>query len=297
MKKILLIDSMAFIFRAFYGFNGANLTNAKGESTVAIYGFCLFLDDLIKLVAPTHIAVAFESPVETFRKKAYPQYKATRKETPHEIIDAIPVIQNILKARRIPILQQEGYEADDVIGTVANMAKKKGFEVFMATPDKDYAQLVSEQVYMCRPKHGGGYEILNTQDVCQKYGLNNTQQVIDLLALMGDKSDNIPGCTGIGEKTAVKLLQQFGSIDGIYAHREEVKGGLESRVLEQEEQVRFSYFLAKICTDAPIDFQESAFAVQPADTTALLAIYKELNFNSFIHQLYTSSTPQQLELF
>ena len=260
MKKLLLIDAYAMIFRAYYAFIRAPRMNSKGENTSAIFGFCVTLEDLIRKINPTHLGVAFDPAGGTFRHEAYEQYKAQRPETPEDIRKAVPVIKRILEAMNIPVLEVPGFEADDVIGTLAKQGEQAGFEVYMATPDKDYGQLVSDHVFMYRPRHTGGFELMGPKEVCEKYGLHSKDQVIDLLGLMGDASDNIPGCKGVGEKTAVALLQQFGSIEYMLAHTDEIKGALRTKVEEQTEQIKFSRFLATIRTDVPITLDEAQLA-------------------------------------
>jgi DNA polymerase-1 len=258
--------------------------NSRGENTSAIFGFVVTLEDLIKRIKPTHIAVAFDPAGPTFRHEAYEQYKAQREETPEDIRWAVPRIKQLLQAMNIPVLDVSGYEADDVIGTLAHKAEKEGFEVYMATPDKDYGQLVTENIWMYRPRHTGGFEKLGPQEVCEKYGLNHQSQVIDLLGLMGDSSDNIPGCKGVGEKTAVQLLQQFGSIENLLANTDQLKGALQRKVQEQVEAIRFSYFLATIKTDVPIEFDEKKLVCQEKDWDKLAPLYRELEFNSLLKQ-------------
>lgn len=284
MKTLLLIDAYAMIYRAYYAFIRAPRMNSRGENTSAIFGFVVTLEDLIKRVKPTHLAVAFDPAGPTFRHEAFEQYKAQRQETPEDIRWAVPRIKQLLQAMNIPILQVDGYEADDVIGTLAHQAEKAGFEVYMATPDKDYGQLVSEHIFMYRPRHTGGFEKLGPQEVCEKYGLQNQSQVIDLLGLMGDSSDNIPGCKGVGEKTAVQLLQQFGSIENLLANTDQLKGALQRKVQEQVDNIRFSYFLATIKTDVPISFDEQALVCQERDWDKLAPLYRDLEFNSLLKQ-------------
>ena len=284
MKTLLLIDAYAMIYRAYYAFIRAPRMNSRGENTSAIFGFVVTLEDLIKRVKPTHIAVAFDPAGPTFRHEAYEQYKAQREETPEDIRWAVPRIKQLLQAMNIPVLDVPGYEADDVIGTLAHKAEKEGFEVYMATPDKDYGQLVTENIWMYRPRHTGGFEKLGPQEVCEKYGLNHQSQVIDLLGLMGDSSDNIPGCKGVGEKTAVQLLQQFGSIENLLANTNQLKGALQRKVQEQVEAIRFSYFLATIKTDVPIEFDEQKLVCQEKDWDKLAPLYRELEFNSLLKQ-------------
>lgn len=272
------------IYRAYYAFIRAPRMNSRGENTSAIFGFVVTFEDLIKRLKPSHIAVAFDPAGPTFRHEAFEQYKAQRQETPEDIRWAVPRIKQILQAMNIPVLEVAGYEADDVIGTVAHKAEKEGFEVYMATPDKDYGQLVTDHIYMYRPRHTGGFEKLGPQEVCEKYGLQHQSQVIDLLGLMGDSSDNIPGCKGVGEKTAVQLLQQFGSIDNLLAHTDQLKGALQRKVQEQVEDIRFSYFLATIKTDVPMEFDAQALVYQDKDWDKLAPLYRELEFNSLLKQ-------------
>lgn len=290
MKKLLLIDAYAMIFRAYYAFIKAPRMNSKGENTSAIFGFAVTLEDLIKKINPTHIGVAFDPAGGTFRHEAYEQYKAQRPETPEDIRKAVPVIKQLLGAMNIPVLEIPGFEADDVIGTLSKQAEQTGFEVYMATPDKDYGQLVSNHIFMYRPRHTGGFELMGPQEVCSKYGLSSQEQVIDLLGLMGDASDNIPGCKGVGEKTAVALLQQFGSIDNMLAHTDEIKGALRTKVESQTEEIKFSRFLATIRTDVPITLDEALLAKKEPNIEALIALYRELEFNTLLRRL-SPTTP------
>ena len=284
MKTLLLIDAYAMIYRAYYAFIRAPRMNSRGENTSAVFGFVVTFEDLLKRLKPTHIAVAFDPAGPTFRHEAFEQYKAQRQETPEDIRWSVPRIKQILHAMNVPVLEVAGYEADDVIGTLAHKAEKEGFEVYMATPDKDYGQLVSEHIFMYRPRHTGGFEKLGPQEVCEKYGLQNQLQVIDLLGLMGDSSDNIPGCKGVGEKTAIQLLQQFGSIDNLLTNTDQLKGALQRKVQEQVEDIRFSYFLATIKTDVPITFDAQALLCQEKDWERLAPLYRELEFNSLLKQ-------------
>ena len=293
MKTLLLIDAYAMIYRAYYAFIRAPRMNSRGENTSAVFGFVVTFEDLLKRLKPTHIAVAFDPAGPTFRHEAFEQYKAQRQETPEDIRWAVPRIKQILNAMNVPVLEVAGYEADDVIGTLARQAEKEGFEVYMATPDKDYGQLVSDHVFMYRPRHTGGFEKLGPQEVCEKYGLQSQLQVIDLLGLMGDSSDNIPGCKGVGEKTAVQLLQQFGSIENLLANTDQLKGALQRKVQEQVEDIRFSYFLATIKTDVPITFDAQALLCQEKDWERLAPLYRELEFNSLLKQAPDSITSHQ----
>ena len=293
--KLLLIDAYAMIYRAYYAFIRTPRINSKGENTSAIFGFVVTLDDLIKKINPTHIAVAFDPHGPTFRHEAYPPYKAQREETPEDIRRAVPVIKQLLDAMRIVRLECEGFEADDVIGTVALQAEQQGFEVLMATPDKDYGQLVTDRVNMYRPRHTGGFEQMGPKEVCEKYGLSNQRQVIDLLALMGDASDNVPGCKGVGEKTAVSLLQQFGSIDNMLAHTDQIKGALRTKVETQREQIEFSRYLVTIRTDAPVAFNPEELIVRQPDKQQLADLYRELEFNSMLRKIGADSQESKVE--
>lgn len=294
MKTLLLIDAYAMIYRAYYAFIRAPRMNSRGENTSAIFGFIVTFEDLLKRLKPTHLAVAFDPAGPTFRHEAFKHYKAQRQETPEDIRWAVPRIKQILQAMNVPILEVPGFEADDVIGTLSHKAESEGFEVYMATPDKDYGQLVSEHVYMYRPRHTGGFEKLGPVEVCEKYGLQNQSQIIDLLGLMGDSSDNIPGCKGVGEKTAVQLLQQFGSIDNLLAHTDQLKGALQRKVQEQVEEIRFSRFLATIRTDVPIVFDAQSLVYQERDWEQLAPLYRELEFNSLLKQAPISITDNPL---
>ncbi len=282
--KLLLIDAYAMIYRAYYAFMQHPRITSDGRNTSAIYGFVITLEDLLKRVNPTHIGVAFDPKGKTFRHELYEQYKAQRPDTPEDIHAAVPYIKNILSAMQIPILEVEGFEADDVIGTLALKAEKAGYSVLMATPDKDYGQLVTENIHMYRPRHTGGFEDMGPKEVCDKYGLQSTAQVIDLLALMGDASDNIPGCKGVGEKTAVKLLQDFGSIDTLLANTDQLKGALRTKVETQADDIRFSRVLATIRTDVPIELNEQQLLKKEPDLAALTPIYQDLEFRSLLNK-------------
>ena len=296
MKTLLLIDAYAMIYRAYYAFIRAPRMNSRGENTSAIFGFVVTLDDLVKRIKPTHMAVAFDPHGPTFRHEAYEQYKAQRQETPEDIRKAVPRIKQLLDAMNIPVLEVDGYEADDVIGTLAHKAENEGFDVYMATPDKDYGQLVTEHIFMYRPRHNGGFEKLGPQEICEKYGLQNQRQVIDLLGLMGDSSDNIPGCKGVGEKTATQLLQQFGSIENLLANTDQLKGALQRKVQEQIEDIRFSYFLATIKTDVPIEFDQESLVCQEKNWDKLVPLYRELEFSSLLKQAPSELTKSDTKL-
>ena len=280
MKKLFLIDAYAIIYRAYYAFIRAPRINSKGLNTSAIYGFVNTLEDVLKREKPTHIAVAFDPSGKTFRHEAYELYKAQRESTPEDIKLAVPYIKKIIAAYNIPILEVPGFEADDVIGTMSKLAEKEGFEVFMLTPDKDYGQLVSEHIFMYRPKHTGGFEVMGPDEVKAKYGLDSHEQVIDLLGLMGDSSDNIPGCPGVGEVTAVKLLKEFGSIDNLLTRTDELKGALKTKVENNKELITFSRFLATIKIDVPVEFNEKALEIEPVNEQELRALFEELEFRT-----------------
>ena len=287
MKKLFLVDAYAIIYRAYYAFIRNPRVNSKGLNTSAIFGFVNTLEDVLKREKPTHIAVAFDPKGKTFRHEAYEQYKAQREATPEDIRLAVPIIKNLIKAYNIPALEVPGYEADDVIGTMAKKAEQAGFEVFMLTPDKDYGQLVSDHIFMYRPKHTGGFETMGPAEVKAKYDLDSHEQVIDLLGLMGDASDNIPGCPGVGEKTAVKLLKEFGSIDTLLSRTDELKGALKTKIEENKEQIIFSRFLATIKVDVPVDFDEKSLEIEPRNETELRALFDELEFRTMSAKLAT----------
>lgn len=283
--KLFLIDAYALIYRSYYAFLKNPRINSKGMNTSAIFGFVNSLEDVLKRENPTHIAVGFDPSGPTFRHEAFENYKAQREETPEVIRQSVPIIKDIIGAYNIPILEVPRYEADDVIGTIAKQAAREGFDVYMMTPDKDYGQLVEEHIYMYRPRFGGDYEIMGVPEVLQKYGLTSTDQVIDLLGLMGDSSDNIPGCPGVGEKTAQKLLTEFGSIENLLANTDKLKGAQKKKVEENAEQIRFSKFLATIKTDVPIRFDAALCIREKPDQERLTKIYTELEFRTFINKL------------
>ena len=289
MKKLFLLDAYAIIYRAYYAFIRNPRVNSKGLNTSAIFGFVNTLEDVLKREKPTHIAVAFDPKGKTFRHEAYEHYKAQREATPEDIRLAVPIIKDIVKAYNIPVLEVAGYEADDVIGTLAKKAEKEGFEVYMLTPDKDYGQLVSNHVYMYRPKHTGGFEVMGPDEVKAKYDLTSHEQVIDLLGLMGDSSDNIPGCPGVGEKTAVKLLQEFGSIDNLLINTDNLKGALKTKIEENKEQIIFSRFLATIKTDVPIDFEEDKLITEPMNESAVRTLFDELEFRTLSARIWNTN--------
>lgn len=288
--KLFLIDAYALIYRSYYAFIKNPRINSKGVNTSAVFGFINTLEDVLKREQPTHIAVAFDPKGPTFRHEAFEQYKAQREETPEVIRQSVPVIKEVIQAYHIPILEVPYYEADDVIGTVAKQAAANGFEVYMMTPDKDYGQLVADHIYMYRPKFGGDYEVLGVSEVLEKYQLQSTEQVIDLLGLMGDTADNIPGCPGVGEKTAQKLLAEFGSIENLLANTDKLKGAQKKKVEENIEQIRFSKFLATIKTDVPITFDAELCKRVAPDEDRLVGLYTELEFKTFINRLKGESS-------
>lgn len=303
MDKLFLLDAYALIYRAYYAFIKNPRINSKGMNTSAVLGFCNTLHEVLSKEKPTYLGVAFDPHGPTFRSEAYDQYKAKREETPEDIRASVPIIKEVLKAMRIPVLEAEGFEADDVIGTLATKAGAEGIKTYMLTPDKDYGQLVGGNVVMYRPRHGGGYETLDADGVCQKYGIESTAQVIDLLGLMGDAADNIPGCPGVGEKTAVKLLQQFGSIDSLLERTSELKGALKKKVEENAEQIKFSKFLATIRTDVPVSLDLEALRVTDPDRDELRRIFTELEFKTLSDKFLNNreniknNANQQLDLF
>ena len=290
MNRLFLLDAYALIYRSYFAFINAPRVNSKGLNTSTMLGFVNTLDQLIKNEKPTHIAIAFDMKGPTFRHEMFDAYKATRDEMPEDIRKSIPYIREIIKGYRIPILEKEGFEADDVIGTIAKTAEKEGFQVFMVTPDKDYAQLVSKNIFMYKPKRmGNEIEILGVEQVCENFQIQNTLQVIDVLGLMGDSSDNIPGCPGIGPKTAMKLVSDFGSIDGVYQNIEQLKGKQKENLLQFEEQVRMSRTLATIILDVPVEFNQKEFIIEEPDYAHLRNIFLELEFRTLAERLLPSS--------
>ena len=285
MDKLFLIDAYAIIYRAYYAFIKNPRINSKGQNTSAIMGFVNTLNEVLTKEQPTHIGVAFDPHGPTFRNEAFPAYKAQREETPEDIRTAIPIIKEILKAYNIPIIQIDGFEADDVIGTLAKKADSIGIPTFMLTPDKDYGQLVTNNVSIYRPRHGGGYEVMGPKEVTEKYGISSTLQVIDLLALMGDSADNFPGCPGVGEKTATKLINEFGSVEQLILRVDEVKGKLKEKIQEHIDDIKMSYFLATIKTDVPIELNMDELKVVEPNERELVRIFDELEFKSFANRI------------
>ena len=302
MDRLFLLDAYALIYRSYYAFLKNPRINSKGLNTSAIMGFVNTLNEVITKEQPTYMAVAFDHG-KTFRHEAFPAYKAQREETPEDIRASVPIIKDILEAYHIPVLQADGFEADDVIGTLATAAGREGIETYMLTPDKDYGQLVGGNVYIYRPRHGGGYDTLGESEVTQKYGIATTAQVIDLLALMGDSADNFPGCPGVGEKTAAKLITQFGSIDNMLAHTDEIKGKLREKVEGAVDDIRMSQFLATIRTDVPIALDLEKMKMTSPDEERLEKIFQELEFRALTDKIIkkVKNTPKnddlQLDLF
>ena len=302
MNRLFLLDAYALIYRSYYAFLKNPRINSKGLNTSAIMGFVNTLNEVITKEQPTYMAVAFDHG-KTFRHEAFPAYKAQREETPEDIRASVPIIKDILEAYHIPVLQADGFEADDVIGTLATAAGREGIETYMLTPDKDYGQLVGGNVYIYRPRHGGGYDTLGESEVTQKYGIATTAQVIDLLALMGDSADNFPGCPGVGEKTAAKLITQFGSIDNMLAHTDEIKGKVREKVEGAVDDIRMSRFLATIRTDVPIALDLEKMKMTSPDEERLEKIFQELEFRALTDKIIKKikNTPKnddlQLDLF
>lgn len=286
MPKLFLLDAYALIYRAYYALIKSPRVNSKGLNTSAIMGFVNTLEEVLTKENPTHIGVAFDPAGPTFRHEAYPEYKAQREETPEAIRLSVPYIKQILEAYNIPILEVAGYEADDVIGTLAKKAGAMGIETYMMTPDKDYGQLVSSNVFMYRPKFGDKeFEVMGPDEVMNKYGLSSPLQVIDMLGLMGDAADNIPGCPGVGEKTAVKLILQYGSIENLLEHKGELKGALKTKIETNEEGIVFSKFLATIKTDVPIELDMSLLERKKIDEQKLRSLFEELEFRTLINRI------------
>lgn len=292
MDKLFLLDAYALIYRSYYALIKTPRINSKGLNTSAIMGFCNTLNEVLTKEKPTHIGVAFDHGL-TFRNEAFPEYKAQREQTPEDIQRSVPIIKDILSAYRIPILQVDGYEADDVIGTMAKRMGAQGVETYMLTPDKDYGQLVGEHVYIFRPRHGGGYETMGLAEVKAKFGVETSEQVIDMLALMGDTADNYPGCPGVGEVTARKLINQFGSIEELLTHTDQLKGKLRERIETHVEDIKMSKYLATICTEVPMETKLDDLRIVEPDYEKLSAILQELEFKSFADKILNKSEKSQ----
>jgi DNA polymerase-1 len=289
--KLFLLDAYALIYRAYYALIKNPRINSKGFNTSAILGFVNTLEDVLKKEKPTHIGIAFDPSGPTFRHEAYEQYKAQREETPEAIRLSVPIIKDVIRAYRIPILEVKGYEADDVIGTLATKAGQQGITTYMMTPDKDYGQLVADNVFMYRPKFGDKeFEVLGVEQIKAKFNIENTKQVIDMLGLMGDTADNIPGCPGVGEKTAQKLIAEFGSIEALLENTDKLKGALKNKVESNMESIRFSKFLATIKVDVPIELNMEELALQSPDEEKLRKIFEELEFRTLIDRVLKKSS-------
>ena len=298
MGKLFLLDAYAIIFRSYYAFLKRPTINSKGLNTSPVLGFCNTLKEILDKEKPNYLGVAFDKG-KTFRHEAFPAYKAQRQETPEDIKLSVPIIQDILRAMNIPILIAEGFEADDVIGTLATQAGQAGVETYMLTPDKDYGQLIQKNVFMFRPRHGGGYDKIGEHDIEEKYGIPNATNVIDLLALMGDSADNYPGCPGVGEKTAAKLINQFGTTENLLAHTDEIKGKIREKV-ENAKDIKMSKFLATIRTDVPIELDLDKLKVTEPDANKLREIFNNLEFKRFTERFLgkqEAKAPQQPDLF
>lgn len=295
MDKLFLIDAYALIFRSYYAFLKSPRINSKGFNTSAVLGFVNTLEEILAKEHPTHLGVAFDPKGGTFRHELYKEYKAQREETPEVIRQSVPVIKEILEAYRIPILEVPGFEADDVIGTLSKKADELGITTYMMTPDKDYCQLVTERALIYKPKYGSaGYDILGPQQVLERYGLKSTDQVIDMLGLMGDSADNIPGCPGVGEKTAVKLISEFGGIDGLLANTDKLKGAIKDKVENNIEQIKFSRLLATIRTDVPIELDMESLVMCEPDEKKLVSLFEDLEFRNLIKRT-RSIVPEKTE--
>ena len=293
MEKLFLLDAYALIYRAYYAFIKNPRINSKGFNTSAILGFVNTLEDVLKKENPSHIGVAFDPAGPTFRHVAFEQYKAQREETPEAIRLSVPIIKEIINAYRIPILEVPGYEADDVIGTLATEAGKRGIQTYMMTPDKDYGQLVSDNVFIYRPKYGDKeFEVMGVEQVKAKFDIQSPSQVIDMLGLMGDASDNIPGCPGVGEKTAQKLIAEYGSIENLLEHVEDLKGALRTKVENNKEMITFSKFLATIKIDVPIELKMEELVREQADEEALRKIFEEMEFRTLIERVLKTEKKQ-----
>lgn len=285
-KRLFLLDAYALIYRSYYAFIKNPRINSKGVNTSAVYGFVNTLEELFREEHPTHVAVAFDPPGPTFRHELFEEYKAQREETPEAIRLSVPVIKEIIRAYNIPLVEIPGYEADDVIGSMAVRAEAAGFDTYMMTPDKDFGQLVTDSIFIYKPKFGSnGFEVRGVKEVTERYGLESPSQVKDLLGLMGDASDNIPGCPGVGEKTASKLLREFGTVERLLQSVDTLKGALKTKIADNAEKIRFSKLLATIRTDAPVEFDEESLRVSPPDTKRLSEIFSELEFRNLAERV------------
>lgn len=289
MDKIFFIDAYAIIYRSYFAFIKSPRINSQGLNTSAVMGFCNTLVEVLRKEQPDYLGVAFDPHGPTFRDDIFPAYKAQRDKTPEDIRRSVPIIKDLLKAWRIPILEVEGYEADDVIGTLSMKSAEKGLETYMLTPDKDYAQLVRKDVYVYRPRYGGGYETMGVAEVLNKYGIKSPHQVIDLLGLMGDSADNFPGCPGVGEKTATKLIEQFGNIDELLKRTDELKGALKTKIETHVDDIKMSRFLATIKTDVPIELDLDALKVSTPDELRLRALLDDLELKTLSNRMFNKT--------
>ena len=296
-SKLFLLDAYALIYRAYFGLSKMPRVNSKGFNTSAVFGFVNTLQQVLTKEQPTHIGVAFDPAGPTFRHEAYPEYKAQREETPETIRESVPIIKQIIKAYNIPILEVQGFEADDVIGTLATQARQRGITTYMMTPDKDYGQIVGGCVYMYRPKFGDKeFDVMGEEEVKAKFAIQSTSQVIDMLGLMGDSADNIPGCPGVGEKTAQKLVAEFGSIENLLQNTDKLKGALKKKVEENADKIRFSKFLATIKTDVPIDLDMDRLRRNEPNKEELRRLFEEMEFKTLIARVFADEqkdAPQQ----
>ncbi|HON20839.1 MAG TPA: 5'-3' exonuclease H3TH domain-containing protein, partial [Bacteroidales bacterium] len=296
-KKLFLLDAMALIYRAYYALNKNPRINSKGQNTSAILGFTNSLYEIIKKEKPSHIAVAFDTFGPTVRQVDFADYKANRESTPEDIVQSLPYIRAIIEAFQIPILELMGYEADDIIGTIAKRAEKENFKVYMVTTDKDYGQLVSDNIFMYKPAHmGSGISILGVKEICEKYSIQYPEQLIDLLGLWGDTSDNIPGIKGIGEKTAIKLISEFGSIESLIENVDKVSSEkLRLKIEEGTEMAILSKMLATILLDVPIDFNEELLKYKEPNLGVLKNIFDELEFRTLAQRIFTDFSVKKKE--
>ena len=285
-KKLFLLDALALVFRAYFAFSNNHRVNSKGLNTSAMFGFTNTLLEILKKEKPTHIAVVFDTAAPTHRHEAFEDYKAHREEIPEDIAIAIPYIKKIVQCFNIPVIELDGFEADDIIGTLSCKADKAGFETFMMTPDKDYGQLVTEHVHIYKPARlGNGAEILGVKEICEKYGIERPEQVIDILGLMGDAVDNIPGVPGVGEKTATLLVQQFGSVENLLANTDQLKGKLKEKIEANKDKAILSKQLATIHCEVPVDLIEEELKLKDPDKEALIELFTALEFRRIAQQV------------
>src|SRR5664280_98721 len=302
-KKLFLLDAYALIFRAYYAFIKNPRVTSKGLNTSAVFGFLLALEEVLQKQKPTHLAVVFDTPTPTFRHEMYKEYKAHRDATPEDIIKAVPYIKRLIEAYKIPVIDYPGFEADDVIGTLARKASERGFTTYMMTPDKDYAQLVSDNVFMLKPSRSGNESILwRVDDIKKEFSVKRPEQVIDILALMGDAADNIPGAPGVGPKTAMKLISEYGSIEELFKNTDKLKGKLKEIIENNREQIEMSKKLATIEQFVPVELNETALELEVPDSAKLKVLFDELEFKTIaakiLSEIDKSEKPRETkELF